>query len=231
MCLFGAPAGLAAAKAAAATGATLTASQSAIIAAGQAATAANAMLAISAAGAGASFYGQRQAASAQARYQQQLMAAEQERQQQAETNLRMRQQDEQEARARELAKVSQEARAMASRNIVAAGEAGISGASIDALLAEGTRRELDFYESMTRQGQLQNTAYEREIEAGRTGSAMRILDINRPVSKPSFANLAIDLAGAGMSSYDFGQRLYQTKTQAEPASVRQNYAPGFRFFN
>lgn len=179
------------------------------------ATAMNTMLAIQAASAGTNFIGQRQAASAQTRYQQQLMAAEQERQRQAETNLRMRQQDEQEARARELAKVSQEARAMASRNIVAAGEAGISGASVDALLAEGTRRELDFYESMTRQGQLQNTAYEREIEAGRTGSAMRILDINRPVSRPSFANLAIDLGRAGFETYDFGQRMTSIKKQSD----------------
>ena len=219
MCLFAAaPAAAGAAGAAASASAT-------------AATMANAMLAIQAASAGANYLGQRQAASAQARYQQQLMAAEQERQRQAETNLRMRQQDEQEARARELAKVSQEARAMASRNIVAAGEAGISGASVDALLAEGTRRELDFYESMTRQGQLQNTAYEREIEAGRTGSAMRILDINRPVSRPSFANLAIDLGSGVMQSADFQDRLYQTRSQADTATNRQNYAPGFRFFN
>lgn len=219
MCLFAAaPAAAGAAGAAASASAT-------------AATMANAMLAIQAASAGANHLGQRQAASAQTRYQQQLMSAERERQQQAETNLRMRQQDEQEARARELAKVSQEARAMASRNIVAAGEAGISGASVDALLAEGTRRELDFYESMTRQGQLQNTAYEREIEAGRTGSAMRILDINRPVSRPSFANLAIDLGSGVMQSADFQDRLYQTRSQADTATNRQNYAPGFRFFN
>lgn len=224
MCLFAAPA----AAAAAVKAGTATAAQAAAV---SAATSANTMLAISAASAGASFYGQRQAASAQTSYQQQLMAAERERQQQAETNLRMRQQDEQEARARELAKVSQEARAMASRNIVAAGEAGISGASIDALLAEGTRRELDFYESMTRQGQLQNTAYEREIEAGRTGSAMRILDINRPVSRPSFANLAIDLGRGAMQSADFQERLYQTRSQADTATDRQKYAPGFRFFN
>lgn len=167
------------------------------------------MAVVGASSAVSSHIGQRQAASAQTRYQQSLMAAERERQQQAETNLRLRQQDEQEARSRELAKVSQEASAMASRNITAAGEAGISGASVDALLAEGTRRELDFYESMTRQGQLQSTAYSREIEAGRQGSAMKMLDINRPVSKPSFANLAIDLAGAGMQTYDFAQKQYQ----------------------
>ena len=224
MCVIAAPAAAVAAKAAG----TATAAQLAAI---SSATMANAMLAITAASAGASHIGQRQQASAQANYQQQLMAAEQQRQQQAETNLRLRQQDEQEARSRELAKVSQEARAMASRNITAAGEAGISGASVDALLAEGTRRELDFYESLDRQGQLQDTAYSREIAAGRAGSEMRIQDINRPVSRPSFANLAIDLAGAGMSSYDFGQRLYQTKSQSSTATDRQNNAPGFRFFN
>ena len=181
-----------------------------------------AMAGIQAASSIASYSGQRQAAAAQTRYQQQLMTAERQRQQQAETNLRLRQQDEQEARSRELAKVSQEARAMASRNITAAGEAGISGASVDALLAEGTRRELDFYESMTRQGQLQSTAYSREIEAGRQGSAMKMLDINRPVSKPSFANLAIGLAGAGMQTYDFGQRVYQQKTAGRRASWKQD---------
>jgi len=180
------------------------------------------MAGLSAAGSAASYIGQRQAAAAQTTYQQQLMAAERERQQQAETNLRLRQQSEQEARGRELAKVSQEARAMAARNVTAAGEAGISGASVDALLAEGTRRELDFYESLDRQGSMQASAYEQEIESGRRGSEMRITDINRPVSRPSFANLAIDLGKAGMSTYDFAQRDYQIKTQANTAAWKKD---------
>jgi len=182
------------------------------------------MAGLSAAGSAASYIGQRQAAAAQTTYQQQLMAAERERQQQAETNLRLRQQSEQEARGRELAKVSQEARAMAARNVTAAGEAGISGASVDALLAEGTRRELDFYESLDRQGSMQASAYEQEIESGRRGSEMRITDVNRPVSRPSFANLAIDLGKAGMSTYDFAQRDYQIKNQSKPISEREPFS-------
>ncbi len=181
------------------------------------------MAGLSVASAAASYMGQRQAAAAQTTYQQQLMAAERERQQQAETNLRLRQQSEQEARGRELAKVSQEARAMAARNVTAAGEAGISGASVDALLAEGTRRELDFYESLDRQGSMQASAYEQEIESGRRGSEMRITDVNRPVSRPSFANLAIDLGKAGMSTYDFAQRDYQIKTQGLKGDDLANY--------
>ena len=200
-------------------------------AAGAAAKMANTMLAIQAAASAASHIGQRQAASAQTRYQQQLMAAEQARQQQSETNLRMRQQDEQEARARELAKVSQEARAMYSRNVTAAGEAGISGASVDALLAEGTRRELDFYESMDRQGRIQETAYEREIEAGRRGSEARIIDINRPVSRPSFGGLAIDLGRGVMQSQDAMNRHYQIGAAALPATERAAGRPQIRFFN
>tara|TARA_R110000824_G_scaffold105995_6_gene250580 strand:+ start:6709 stop:7299 length:591 start_codon:yes stop_codon:yes gene_type:complete len=182
------------------------------------------MAIMTAASAAASHVSQQQAAKAQTQHQQSLMKAEQERQRQAETNLRLRQQDEQEARTRELSKVAQEARSMYARNVTAAGEAGISGASVDALLAEGTWRELDFYESMDRQGQIQNTAYEREIEAGRTGSEMRILDVNRAVSKPSFANLAINLGMAGMQTHDFAQRKYQIDTQGIPASQRADFS-------
>ena len=173
-----------------------------------------------------SYSGQRQAASAQDRYQRQLMAAEQSRQKEAETHLRMRQQDEQESRARELAKVSQEARAIAARNITASGEAGVSGASVDALLAEGTRKELDFYETLNRQGQIQSTAYDREIEAGRKGSRMRMLDFNRPITRPSFANLLIDAGRAGFSTYDFAQRKHQIDTRAEAGKKPFKIFPG-----
>ena len=171
----------------------------------------------------ASYQGQRQIASAQTAYQQDLMAKEQERQLQAETALRMRQQDEQEARARELAKVSQEARAMAARNITAAGEAGISGASVDALLAEGTRKELDFYESLPRQGQMQGTAYDREIEAGRKGSQMQIASINRPVSRPGFASLAINLGTAGFKTFDFAHKMHQIENQGTAEQERKPF--------
>ena len=222
MCLFAAPAVAAGATAAQAATAA---------AAAQTATMMNAMLAISAASAGASYHGQGQAAKAQTRYQQQMMEAEQARQVQEESNLRLRQQNEQEARTRELAKVSQEGRAMYSRNVTAAGEAGISGASVDALLAEGTRRELDFYESMDRQGRIQDTTYEREIAAGRSGSEMRILDVNRPVSRPSFGGLAIDVGAGVMQAQDFGNRHYQIGAQSDTAGNIVANRPSTRFTN
>lgn len=175
------------------------------------------------AGSAVSYMGQQQMANQQAAYQQQLMNLErqralQEQQQllvrnmQEQEAMRLRQSQEKEAASRELNKVAMEARAASSRATVAAGEAGVSGLSVDALLGEINRQELGYFEASRRQDQMrsvyydqtmknQNKALEMNLDASSLGYQMNIASINRPIQRPSFAAFAIDAVGQGLGAY------------------------------
>ena len=189
-----------------------------------------------------SFIGQNQAANAQANYQNQLAQLEVRRQQQEQEQLLLKSQQEQlalagqmsqqnEQAARELNKVSMEARAASSRATVAAGEAGISGLSVDALLGDITRQELGYFEASTRQGQLRdqyygqttanmNKALEMNLDYSRMGSQMNLAQINRPIAKPSWSAFAIGLGTQALGAADSYQRMkYYQNLPGQGSSV------------
>lgn len=189
-----------------------------------------------------SFIGQNQAANAQANYQNQLAQLEIRRQQQEQEQLLLKNQQEQlalagqmsqqnEQAARELNKVSMEARAASSRATVAAGEAGISGLSVDALLGDITRQELGYFEASTRQGQLRdqyygqttanmNKALEMNLDYSRMGAQMNLAQINRPIAKPSWSAFAIGLGTQALGAADSYQRMkYYQNLPGQGSSV------------
>jgi hypothetical protein len=150
-----------------------------------------------------------------AQEQQQLLL----KNQQEQSALRLRQAQEKEAATRELAKVSMEARAASSRAVVAAGEAGVTGLSVDALLGEIRRQELGYFETTTRQGQMRDSYYDQSLanmttglgmnlETSRLASQMNVNQINRPIQKPSFASFMINNTSAVLGA---GQNYYQNK--------------------
>ena len=94
--------------------------------------------------AGAQVAGQRQQAKAQQKYQAQAAAAERQRFQQEQTSMRMRQAQEQEAVGRELEQVSRKSQAALARARVSAGEAGVAGASVQALMDDYMRQEAGY---------------------------------------------------------------------------------------
>ena len=168
------------------------------------------------------YQAQQQAADAQLKQQKRMSDLAAQAQQAQESQIRFKQQQDQELRAREMGKVSQEASALASRNIVAAGEAGITGASVDALLAEGTRQELGFYEGMTRQGSINDVGAARTITSTRLGTSMQLTDINRYVAKPHWASLAIGIGRSAVDSYG----MYRTLSATPKAPSGGNAAGG-----
>jgi hypothetical protein len=201
-----------------------------------------ASLAVGLASQATSFIGQNQAANAQANYQNQLANLEIRRQQQEQEQLVLKTQQEQlalagqmsqqnEQAARELNKVSMEARAASSRATVAAGEAGISGLSVDALLGDITRQELGYFEASTRQGQLRdqyygqttanmNKALEMNLDYSRMGSQMNLAQINRPIAKPSWSAFAIGLGTQTLGAADAFQRMkYYQNLPGQGSSV------------
>jgi hypothetical protein len=199
-------------------------------------------LAVGLASQATSFIGQTQAANNQANYQSQLASLESRRQQQEQEQLLLKNQQEQqslftqqaqqnEQAARELNKVAMEARAASSRATVAAGEAGVSGLSVDALLGDITRQELGYFEASTRQGQMRDQYYaettknmqkalEMNLDYSRMGSQMNLAQINRPIAKPSWAAFGINLGTQTLGAADAYQRMkYYQNLPGQGSSV------------
>ena len=163
-----------------------------------------ASLALGAGSAGASFVGQRQQAKQQMAYQRQASIAEQKRAQQEQTSIRMRQGQENEATAREINEMSKKAREAVSTAKVSAGESGVSGVSVDALLTDYENQSLAYNMGITRQQEM------KDVQAGlaMTDAGFRTVNnqigINRPVSRPNFLEGALSVSSSGLSGYRTG---------------------------
>ena len=117
-------------------------------------------LAMSGASAAAQYQGQVKQAEQQARYQDKAAKAERQRALQEQSSVRMRQAQEQEATNRELGDVASKARQAMSRATVSAGESGVAGASVDALIDDFTRQEAEYRMGVGRQQEM------RDVQTG-----------------------------------------------------------------
>lgn len=161
--------------------------------------------------AGAQFAGQRQQARQQRRYQAQAAEAERQRFIQEQSAMRMRQAQEQEAMNRELGDIALKSREALSRAGVSAGEAGVSGASVEALLDDYTRQEADYRVALTRQQELQNVNTGLALTDAGYRTMQNQIGINRPINYPSFLTAALGAVGSGMSGYADGLRIKQMR--------------------
>ena len=145
--------------------------------------------------AGAQVAGQRQQAKAQyqaqlqqnemqRRMQAQAAAAERQRAGQEQTSLRMRQAQEQEAVGRELEQVSRKSQSALARARVSAGESGVAGASVDALMGDYMRQEAGYRSALLRQQALSGVGTGLGLEQIGLASQQRLMGINQPISDP-----------------------------------------------
>lgn len=172
-----------------------------------------ASFAIGAAGQVMGFMNQQSAANAQGEYQRRLL--DQQRQladletkkyiQEAE-GLRFKEAQEKEQQGREIYSIAQESRAAKSRARTAAGEAGVAGPSIDAILADFTRQETSYAAALRRQTFYTEAATSRSIENARLGTQYNIAAIQTPMSpipRPNIWATALQIGREGLDS--FGQ--------------------------
>ena len=157
--------------------------------------------------AGAQVAGQRQQAKAQQRYQAQAAAAERQRFQQEQTSMRMRQAQEQEAVGRELEQVSKKSQAALARARVSAGEAGVAGASVQALMDDYMRQEGGYRAALLRQQELGGISTGMGLEQAGFATQQRQIGINQPISKPGFLEGALGVASGAMSGARTGLTL------------------------
>ena len=157
---------------------------------------------LGAASAGSSIYGQRKQAKTQAKVQANASAAERERYLREVSSMRVQQGQEEVAaaqRVNESARKAREARATAR---VSAGEAGVAGLSVDALINDLTREEANY--NFATQQQLQMSDVNRTLQLGDAGLGFtnNMLRINKPIEQPDYLGAAISGAQTGLSTYD-----------------------------
>jgi len=162
--------------------------------------------------------GQRQQAKAQAKSQAQAAAAERQRFQQEQTSMRMRQAQEQEAVGRELEQVSKKSQAALARARVSAGEAGVAGASVQALMDDYMRQEGGYRAALLRQQELGGIATGMGLEQAGFATQQRQIGINQPIDRPSFLTAGLGALQGGLSGartgLDISSRM-KTPTTAE----------------
>ena len=152
----------------------------------------------------AGFVGARQQAKAQLRYQAQAAAAERQRFLQEQTSIRMRQAQEQEAVGRELEQVSRKSREAMARARVSAGEAGVAGASVQALMDDYTRQEGAYRQALLRQQEMGAVATGMGLEQAGFATTQRQIGIRQPVSKPSALVAGLQTISGGLGALGMG---------------------------
>ena len=156
---------------------------------------------MSVASAGSQIMGQRQQAKMQSKAQANASIAERQRYLQEVSFMRVQQGQEQVAAAQrinESAKKAREARATAR---VSAGEAGVAGLSVDALINDLTREEAEYSFATQQQLQMNDVGRQMQLQNAGLNFTNNMLRINRPIEQPDYLGAAISGAQTGMSTY------------------------------
>lgn len=173
-----------------------------------AATIAKISLASTIASTGLSLMAQRNQAKMQAASQRAAAQRENARYRREATAQRLKEGQEDLALTREIQESTAKARAARSTATVAAGEAGISGLSVDALLDDYTRQEADYRFSLTEQNRLTGVNNQLALDEMGFRSQANQIRINQPIKKPDYLGSMVNLAGSGMQIYsNYNQNL------------------------
>jgi hypothetical protein len=153
------------------------------------------------------FAGQQRQAKTQAAMQARASQAERQRFQQEQTSMRMRQAQEQEAVGRELEQVSRKSQAALARARVSAGEAGVAGASVQALMDDYMRQEAGYRGALLRQQELGGIATGMGLEQAGFATQQRQIGINQPIDKPNVLTAVLQGAQQAAQGYRTGLAL------------------------
>ena len=157
------------------------------------------------------FAGQQRQAKQQEAYQRQAQAAERQRFQQEQTSMRMRQAQEQEAVGRELEQVSRKSQAALARARVAAGEAGVAGASVQALMDDYMRQEAGYRSALLRQQELGEIGTGLGLEQAGFATQQRMIGLSQPIDRPSVLGTVLSSAQQAMGAYRTGLQIQQAR--------------------
>jgi hypothetical protein len=157
-------------------------------------------IAITLATTAASIRAQQQAAAAQAKSQENAQKAEQMRRLQEMTAQRLQEGQAQVAKAQKVSAATTKARETRATAMVAAGEAGVSGLSVSALINDITRQEGEYRFSLQQQEKFNAMNNELTMKDGAMRSTMNLLSINKPIPQPDYLGATLEGANAGFSA-------------------------------
>jgi len=164
-----------------------------------------AAVALGAAQAGMSIHGQRQQAKTQEKMQKNASIAERQRYLQEMTAMRARERQEGIASAQQRQEITKRAREARATGRVSAGEAGVAGLSVDALMNSFTQNEANSLFAITQQEQFNNQNRALGIQDSQMRSSSNLLRINKPIAQPNYLGAVLEGAQTGMSAYSFGK--------------------------
>jgi len=158
-------------------------------------------IAMGAASAGTQVMGQRQMAKTQAKVQKNASAAERQRYLHEVSSMRLQQGQEQVAAAQRIQESTRKAREARSTARVSAGEAGVAGLSVDALINDLTREEASYNFATQQQTQMNDVNRSLQLRDAGLGFTNNMLRINKPIEQPNYLGAALSGAQTGMSTY------------------------------
>jgi len=150
---------------------------------------------------GMSYIGQKQMASAQRRSQAMASEAERKRYLQEVSSMRVQQGQEQVAAAQRIQAAQKKAREARATARVSAGEAGVAGLSVDALINDLTREEAENRFATQQQLQMNDVGRQMQLSNSGLGFTNNMLRINRPVQDANLLGSALEGAQTGLSTY------------------------------
>ena len=145
--------------------------------------------------------GQRQMAKTQAKTQAQASKAERQRYLHEVSSMRIQQGQEQVAAAQRLQESATKAREARATARVSAGESGVAGLSVDALINDLTRKEAEYSFNVQKQAQMSDVNRQLQLRDAGLGFTNNMLRINKPIEKPNYLGAALSGASTGMSTY------------------------------
>lgn len=167
-----------------------------------------------------SIIGQKQQADAQE--QQQKLASQQERQRYLEevTSLRSQEAQEQVARSQRLQEAEVKGKEAKASAVVAAGEGGVSGLSVEALVANISRKQATYAFSEQKQAEMVSVSRTLETQSAGAGYQRNLLSINKPIAQPDYIGSTIAGVQTGMSIYAAGQTAGLTTPKATGTALK-----------
>ena len=160
-----------------------------------------AAVAIGAAQTATSIIGQRQQAQMQEKAQATASAQERQRYLAEVSAMRTQQQQEMVARAQRIQEASKRAMEARARATVAAGESGVSGLSVQALLGDFSRQESQYNFSEQQQAEMVDVNRQIQLKEAGIGFNRNMLRINRPIEQPDYIGSVFGGIQTGLSNY------------------------------
>jgi hypothetical protein len=151
-----------------------------------------------------SYAGQRQQAKAQAAYQAQSIAAAQRKAGFQRTSEILEAQQKRLALAQETGKITKAAKEKLASATVSAGEAGVSGLSVQALMDDYIRQQAGLQAAVTTQEKLYGLQTGMNLQQLGLASQQEILGLSQPIERPSLLTAGLSAVSGGLSGYRTG---------------------------